>query len=197
MDELWTRLETFLQLNAPQIYAGLAPAATEAEIADTEARCGFSFPPDVRRSYLRHNGQLLDEQWAFAGGTFIPSGCGLFPLADILDRWQSMADGAKSMETMEVMPFAEGASPGIQPVFVSQRWLPFAADISGNYLCLDFDPTPVGTLGQIVEFNHEAEGQRCLAPSFRVWLEMIVGDLETGRLVWNTELEGYEYPEET
>lgn len=73
MDELWTRLETFLQQNAPQIYAGLAPGATEAEIAETEARCGFPFPADVRRSYLRHNGQMSPTEGTNmgVGGEFI------------------------------------------------------------------------------------------------------------------------------
>ena len=27
-------------------------------------------------------------------------------------------------------------------------------------------------------------------------MKMIAGDLKTGRLVWNEELQGYEYPEE-
>ena len=49
MDEIWTRLETFLRQNAPQIYDGLAPGATEAEIADTEARIGFPYENDCRR----------------------------------------------------------------------------------------------------------------------------------------------------
>ena len=193
MDELWTRLEIFLQKNALQIYDGLAPGATEAEIADTEARTGFPFPPDVRQSYLRHDGQLGDFGEP-QGGTFIPDYFGWLSIARAVYMWQGNIETLGDLE--DDIPDGEGADPGVKAVFLDPAWVPFAKAIGGNQICLDFDPAPGGSVGQIVEFNHEAEGQRCLAPSFRVWLEMIAGDLETGRLVWNAELEGYEYPED-
>ena len=188
MDELWTRLETFLQKNAPQIYDGLAPGATEAEIAETEARCGFPFPAHVRQSYLRHNGQVFD------GPQFIPDYWDLLPLSTISDYWE---DNIADLEYLkDEMRDDVDKSPAVKPVFLDRAWVPIAADVGGNRICLDFDPAPSGNVGQIVEYDHEAYRQRCLAPSFRVWMEMIVGDLETGRLVWNAELQGYEYPED-
>ena len=195
MDELWTRLETFLQLNAPQIYAGLAPAATEAEIADAEARCGFSFPPDVHRSYLRHNGQQIAGQGfsMSVGGEFIPVGFGLWPLARISNLWEAYYCPGIDAPIHD----DEVTDPRVKRVFLDRGWVGFAWDIGGNAVCLDFAPKPSGRVGQVILFDHEAGMRQWLAPSFRVWLEMIVGDLETGRLVWNAELEGYEYPEET
>ena len=194
IDEIWTRLETFLQQNAPQIYAGLAPGATEAEIAETEARCGFGFPADFRQSYLRHNGQLGDFGEP-QGGTFMPGCFGWLSLSKALYKWQGNIETI--VDLADDMPGGEGADPGVKDVFLDPAWVPFAKDIGGNQICLDFDPAAGGSVGQIVEFDHEAEGQRCLAPSFSVWLEMLVSDLETGRLVWNAELERYEYQEDT
>ena len=197
MDEIWSRIETFLQQNSPQIYIGLAPGATEAEIAETEARCGFPFPADVRQSYLRHNGQRPPGPQDLnmgAGGEFIPCYFGLLSMPAVADEWQDNIDTIEDIK--DDMPGGEGADFGVKAVFLDPAWVPFAKDIGGNQICLDFDPAPGGNIGQIVEFDHEAEGQRCLAPSFRAWMEMIAGDLETGRLVWNAELQGYEYPEE-
>ena len=194
MDEIWTRLETFLQQNSPQIYAGLAPGATQAEIAETEARCGFPFPADERQSYLRHNGQLLAEQGfsMSVGGQFIPGFFGLWSLAQVSDLWEFYyCPGIDAPISDD-----EATDPRVKRVFLDPGWVGFAWDIGGNQICLDFDPALGGNVGQIVEFDHEAEGQRCLAPSFRAWMEMLVSDLETGRLVWNTGLQGYEYPED-
>jgi cell wall assembly regulator SMI1 len=189
MDGIWTRLEAFLQQNAPQIYAGLAPGATEAEIAKTEAHTGFLFPPDVRQSYLRHNGQASDSPM------FMPDYFWFLSLSEVVDEWENNIANLEYLKG-EVRD-AEDKSSSVKPSFLNRAWVPFAWNIGGNQICLDFDPTPVGEVGQVVEYDHEASRQRCLAPSFRAWLEMLVSDLETGRLAWNEKLQGYEYPEDT
>ncbi len=188
MDELWTRLETFLQQNAPKIYGSLAPGATEAEIAETEAHCGFSFPSDVRQFYLRHNGQDSDSPM------FMPDYFWFLSMSEVVDEWENNIANLEYLKGE--VPDGNDKSPSVKPLSLNRAWVPFAWNIGGNQICLDFDPSPVGETGQIVEYDHEAERQRCLAPSFRVWMETIVTDLEMGRLVWNEELQGYEYPEE-
>lgn len=187
MDEIWERLEHFLLQNAPKVYESLAPGASEAEIVEAEEACGFLFPADVRQSYLRHDGQA-DEGQEFIPGYFI-----LLPLPEMLSNWEGNIDVLK---TVKGLPGGSRTGVGVKAVFLDPAWIPFAWNIGGNQLCLDFDPAPGGTIGQIVEFDHEADGQRCLASSFRAWLGGIVSDLEAGRLVWNEELEGYDYPEE-
>jgi cell wall assembly regulator SMI1 len=187
MDEIWTRLETFLQQNAPQIYDGLAPGATEAEIAETEARIGFPFPPDVWQSYRRHNGQASDSPM------FMPDYFWFLSLSEVVDEWENNIANLEHLKGE--VPDGDDKSPCIKPLSLNRAWVPFAWNIGGNQLCLDFDPTPVGEIGQIVEYDHAAERQRCLGPSFRIWMETIISELETGRLVWNEELQGYEYPE--
>ncbi len=184
MDEIWTRLETFFQKNAPQIYGSLAPGATEAEIADVEERCGFSFPPDVRQSYVRHDGQA-DE-----GYCFIP---GYFRLLWVSETFQEWEEGYDFFNNDD--PNA-APDPRVKRVFGDPAWVAIATDIGGNAICLDFDPLPGGTVGQVISWDHEGSFRECLAPSFRAWLEMLVSDLETGRLVWNEGLQGYGYPEE-
>lgn len=86
--------------------------------------------------------------------------------------------------------------PRVKRVFLDRGWVGFAWDICGNAICLDFVPRPSGRIGQVILFDHESGMRQWLAPSFRAWMEMIVGDLETGRLVWNAELTRYEYPED-
>ena len=194
MDEIWTRLETFLKQNAPEVYGSLAPGATEAEIADAEVACGVTFPPDVRQSYLRHDGQLGDYGNA-RGGTFIPCCFGLLPLKMVLYRWQTNQETLQDLA--DEMPDGGEASPGVQPVFLDIAWVPIAKEHSGaDQICLDFNPATGGRAGQLIEFRHEADGQQLIAPDFRTWLGEIADELESGRLVWNEELTGYCYPED-
>ena len=112
----------------------------------------------------------------------------------VLYRWQT------NLETIEDLadeiPDGSEASPGVQPVFLDGAWVPIAKEYSSpNQICLKFNPAAGGSIGQILEFHHEADGQRLLAPNFKTWLSGIVSDLESGRLVWSEELTGYDYPE--
>lgn len=184
MDEIWTRLETFLQQNAPQIYDGLAPGATEAEIAEAEARIGFPFSDDVRQSYLRHDGQA-DESYCFIPGYFYS--------LSVSKTYQEWEEGWQFINGHSPDPAA--TDPRVKRVYGDPAWVAIADNVGSDSICLDFEPLSGGEVGQIIYFDHESSYRRWLAPSFRVWLETIVGDLETGRLVWNEELEGYEYPE--
>ena len=79
--DLWQRLETWLQAEAPTTLANLQDGATPAEIAATEAALGVSFPDDVRASYLLHNGQRNFASEIFGGREFLS-------LARIQDEWK-------------------------------------------------------------------------------------------------------------
>mgnify|MGYP003537567148 CR=1 FL=1 len=58
MQQLWNRLETFLQENHPEIFKDLAPPATDAEITDLEDKIGVKLPDDFVACLKIHNGQL-------------------------------------------------------------------------------------------------------------------------------------------
>lgn len=185
MDEIWIRLEMFLQKNAPTILDSLAPGASEEEIADVEEYIGLQFPADVRQSYLRHDGQA-DE-----GKEFIP---GYFHLLSMSEILQGVEENTSLVQhTNYDVPVNIITDPRVKRVFLDAAWVPFAGDVGGNRVCLDFDPTPNGTVGQIILWNHEETAYPCLAPDFTVWLDKIVSDLEAGRLVWNEELECFCY----
>ena len=180
MDEIWTRLENFLRQNAPLVYGSLAPGATEQEIADAEEACGITFPPDVRQSYLRHDGQA-DE-----GYNFIPSYFCLFPVREIFSEAEA---GVNYLVPPQVI-----TDPRVKRVYDDIAWIAFAGNIGGDSIKMDFDPQPGGTAGQIILWDHEETARPVLAPDFKTWLGSIVSDLESGRLVWDEELTGYDYP---
>src|SRR5688500_20298705 len=60
MIDLWTRLESYLQANAPSVLATLLPPATDAQIARAEAALGVRLPPDLAASLKMHDGQVQE-----------------------------------------------------------------------------------------------------------------------------------------
>ena len=188
MDELWTRLENFLRQNAPQVYDSLAPGATEEEIADAEEACGVKFPPDIRQSYLRHDGQLSNSQGYPIGGTFIAGSYQLMPISRVASESGEMVDD-------NTVPYDDAMDPRVRHVYSDVAWVPFAEDLGGNSIRFDFDPLPGGTVGQIILWDHEEDIRPILASNLTDWLSELASELEAGRLVWNEELKGYRYPE--
>lgn len=63
----WQRIENWLRDNAPLLLESLNPPVSEEEISRVEATINKQFPPSVRFSYLRHNGNGDTYYWADSG----------------------------------------------------------------------------------------------------------------------------------
>ena len=49
-------------------------------------------------------------------------------------------------------------------------WFPLCIDGFGDKICIDFDPTEKGTMGQIIKVLHDSSGHKKLASSLREFL---------------------------
>ena len=58
MDEIWARIEAWLDKNAPRALASLRSPADELDVAKFERKLGATLPDDFRASLRRHNGQF-------------------------------------------------------------------------------------------------------------------------------------------
>lgn len=67
MNQLWNRIEVWLEANAPAIAEDLNPPASTRDLVYMERFLGVHFPEDVRLSYLRHDGQSSGSPALFAG----------------------------------------------------------------------------------------------------------------------------------
>jgi len=61
----------------------------------------------------------------------------------------------------------------VRAVHYSDGWIPFAEDGGGCLLCVDFDPGPKGTMGQIVQWEIRGGGAFVRAESLRAFLRAI------------------------
>jgi cell wall assembly regulator SMI1 len=133
---------------------------------------GVTLPDDVRACYRIHDGQ----DWG-ADGYRLPflHGGGWLSLKEMVADWRVW----KSVLETGNLGDNRGEPDGpIRPYWWHPAWIPVATGGIGVTVCLDLDPAPGGSVGQIVEVIHDEPGRELLADSFTEWLEQFADDLE-------------------
>jgi cell wall assembly regulator SMI1 len=116
--------------------------------------------------YLIHDGIGMPAAWrGFAQRSY------LLCLSDALDAWSALTkllhDGKFDHSKVE-------ASGPVRAHWWNSRWLPVTADSLGNHYCIDMDPDPGGTPGQIVSFWHADVDRSVEAPNLAAFLSQHV-----------------------
>lgn len=164
----WNRIHAWLALNAPQVLASLSSGATEAQIAALEARIGARLPDDARLSFAIHDG---------SGGKGLIDGNELLSLEHAAGEWEFWVDFVQSGQAGD---FQAEPGAGVRGGWFREGWIPLSYDGAGDHACLDLDPDEGGWRGQIIEFWHDANDRKVVAPSFEAWLSQFADDLERG-----------------
>jgi cell wall assembly regulator SMI1 len=176
----WARIEAWLAAKAPAVLAALNDEATDAQIAEAERTLGVTFPDDLLASYRRHNGQ--GREIGFLAGV------ALVDLETIISDWtmwknlldKGVFDGSLSTPTGPIRP----ETGPIRPDWWNPRWIPLTRNQSGDHYCLDLDPAPGGTVGQIITMWHDDPEREVVAPSYGAWFVAFADELDAGK--WTT-----------
>ncbi len=172
MKDTWEKIETWLGANVAGVLATLLPPASLQEIQRAEEILGVTLPDDVRESYSIHNGQALDQQTAGYG---LVAGHELLRLSYVTAAWR----GYKAQYdegSFDVMP---EPAEGVKDDFWNPKWIPITTIGTTEHYCVDLDPGPGGTMGQIILWNRDGH-RSVVARSFRDWLHAFAQDLEEG-----------------
>lgn len=180
IDQTWRRIETSLSVQTPTTLAQLAPGAAEQAIKELENIIGATLPQDFRVSYRRHDGGYTVN---------LVSPMEIMSLPGIADSWRMLEELLHDDQWARQEPYyftgdsvKSGWQTGpIQPVWWNRRWIPFGSDSTGNLSCLDLDPAAGGTVGQIIDWDHECGPSRVLFPGFRELLEAFADQMESGK----------------
>jgi len=183
----WTRIDAWLDANAPQVMATLQPGASDEQLADCESKIGQPLPADVKESFRIHDGQVDDTEYGvmdvpaaglmpFVGRSYLgePS-YELLPLERLVKDWKMLSGinfGGRKGEP----------DPGIRDEWYHPGWLPISTNGGGDYFCVDVAPTALGTVGQVITTNHDNRKRRLVAPSFTAYLEQLADGLENGAI---------------
>jgi len=166
VSQSWSCLDTCLVSAPDTVPGGLNPPATDEEIHALESELGINLPEDFRASLKIHNGQAPD-------GEFI-DGETLLDAVGILNQWRKWRGLVNDGDFDGI---TSGPDDGIKDDWYNLKWIPFTYNGFGDHLCIDLDPEPDGTFGQIIRVWHDDDARQLIAPSFAAWLQETVGSL--------------------
>jgi cell wall assembly regulator SMI1 len=173
MEEIWQRIDLWLQANTPQIFETLQSGASEAQIAEVEAALSIKLPEDVRASYRIHDGQSAYKEGLFEGREFLS-------LARIREEWEVWKD---LLDSGDFKGCESEPDVGIRNDWWNEKWIPITYDGAGNHDCLDLAPADGGTVGQIITMYHDSSDREIVSSSLREWLQKYVDGLESGQFM--------------
>lgn len=172
---LWKRIDRSLKAR-PAVKRSLRKGATEDQIAACEAALGVTFPPDLRVSYLIHDGQKPNADGLFPEGfAGLDSAFLLLTLGDVANQWQKWKQLADSGEFKKQKGQPDA---GVRADWWNAKWVPFAGDGGGDSLCVDLAPAKGGTAGQVILHQHAAAARSKNASSYQVLLHQLAEHLE-------------------
>jgi len=173
----WARIEAWLAEHARFVLDSLNPGASPADIKVAAAALGVEgLPDDFVRSWLIHDGQDWRTCPPLVAGWL--GSYSLLPLKKVVGRWETLTGLLSSGTFDEVRGKPRGP---VRADWWNQRWVPIAANASGDLVCLDLDPPPGGAAGQVIEYLHDDRDRTVLAASLGAWLGEFATDLEVGR----------------
>ncbi len=169
----WKRIDKWLKQNA-SYWKPMKRKGTEKQIAAAEKQLGIKLPDDVKESYAIHNGA---EDGAFFEAD---DGCefSLNALPEVVSNHKMLND------LLEIGDLPDkGAKPdkGVRGTWWNPKWVPFAGNGAGDYLCIDMDPDKGGKRGQVILMRNDSPDRLLLGPSFKAWLFDFACNLDDGR----------------
>ncbi len=170
MKSIWNRIESWLEVNAPEIHSDLLAGATDEEICSAEEFMDIKFPDDLKISYRIHNGQRGDSSTLLGEWQ-------LYSLENMKSRWKILK---KLFDAGELNAEATPIGP-VRAEWWNPKWIPITHNGAGDLYCLDLAPAAGGEVGQIITFWHMDEKRERLANSLQDWLQSYAEDLENGR----------------
>lgn len=167
-----------MTMYCPDFLTHFLPPAAPADIEALGSTLGFALPIQCARLLARHDG---------SGVAMVVPDFVLLPARGIAQEWRCWED----LRISEFDPAGLDCTP-VGPVrgdsWWRPGWVPFAADGSGNFLCLDIDPAPGGAHGQVIAMYHDDDRRAVLAPSLDRWLMDLAADAREGRIGWDPDL---------
>lgn len=169
MVDAWNEIIAHLKQKRLFDACDLNPGATSAEFAQLEQHIGQSLPKELFAFLSEHNGQKQSAKLGAYVGRELLSIEGICKQWDV---WRSIDEAAMNDDCAE---FMSSNPPGaVKAMYTNRRWIPLTHDYGGNHIGLDFDPGPIGTVGQVIAYGRDEDEKQLLANSFGEFLPIMV-----------------------
>lgn len=177
MKETWQKIENWAGTQNPGLLNTLNPGASANDLFNLQRFTGIIFPEDFTDFLSVHNGQQPTPLCLFNDHR-------LLPVDEMISSWQICNSILTQINEHCMSAYGKPArstpDAGIKNDWWNMAWLPFTADASRNHYCIDMDPAPDGTKGQIIHVPHNTPQRKLVSPSFREWISTYVNGLQQG-----------------
>jgi uncharacterized protein len=180
----WQQMEKWFAEHNPPVLETFRPPALPGAISAAERALGRALPSDYKAFLATHNGQDQDSpRVAWASYLAIlesqERGLEMFEHASLLPI-ESVAKQYKGLLTLQPRDVdAKEVDDQVRPTFFSAGWVPIGCSPRGkDFLCIDFDPTELGTLAQVIFLSVDFSRRRHVAASFAELLTQFVAKAE-------------------
>jgi cell wall assembly regulator SMI1 len=150
------------------------PPATEEEIAELAAFVGEPLSRALLDLYRRANGQDPDASKPLYQADSLDNGWYLSPISEVIADGKMLTkildNGNFAGQKKQVVPDEE-----VRKEWWDRHWLPILANGGGDHICLDFNPSPSGKVGQAIKFWHDSGERKLLSEC----LDELIGDLDS------------------
>lgn len=164
MEKKWKRLESWLNIYNPKLLTDLNPPASDVDISELEQKLGVNLPVDFINCLKVHNGQMGRSDWLFGGNEFLST-------KNILMSWSTWLD---LLEDGDFDGKVAKPDVGIQKVWWTKGWIPFATNGGGDYLCIDLSPSKSGNSGQVIKVFHDFPSRVLESACFSAWFDSFI-----------------------
>ncbi len=177
--QLTTPLSQFIswmRIHVPEVK--FRPPATEAAIANFINKSGLDMPDDLRQTLLMIDGEGHSSVGAIGNWR-------IMSISEIQAAWGWLTQLAEkgAFEGRTPKP-----SPYIQNVWWHAGWIPIVSSDTGDYFCIDTDPSEPSRQGQVLLFLQNQPVRYLIGGSITTWFERIVQDLEAGIYDYDPEM---------
>ena len=179
MENLWAKLETQLEADAPELLDRLRPGISEPTLNAFEIEIGQPLPDDVRTAYLRHDGCKLtshDEVGMFGRFNWLS-------VDQIRETWLLSLENYDPSDPY----FYEDDQWCDLPIrpwcSAPPAWIPVAKGIGfAGFVYVDLLPGPTGRLGQLIGEDIHGMSKWVVATSLTEYITHLSSELECGRV---------------
>jgi cell wall assembly regulator SMI1 len=146
-------------------------AATKEQINQVENEFGLTFPQNLIEIYQIFNG---------THGIFPFYGWNLLSLESVLETWRINKDLLKDGI------FGDNVGEPLGPVKAyiwSNKWIPIFSNDASCFLCLDFDPPPLGRNEQLITYLTYDKTRQVLSYTYEELFTAFYNDLKDENII--------------
>lgn len=165
----WTKLEKHLKASQPEVFKTLNEPATSAQINKLIAKTKIRITKDVKEFFERHNGQSYEAE--LINLETEDERFRLLSIDEALHEWatwQALA-AVGDFDDRDASP-----DDGVRECWWHAKWIPFADNGGGDFLCFDCSPAKGGKQGQVITLWHERADRAVAFPCVRHFLADLI-----------------------